>query len=48
MTYKDLLSKIQNFTEQQLNQEVVIFDLYKNEGYDDVVLENLMLTFGQD
>jgi hypothetical protein len=48
MTYQELLSSLQQMSKEQLLQDVIVFDIHKGEGYDDIVLENNQLTFGQD
>lgn len=48
MTYQELLTSLQSMSKEELLQDVVVFDLYKDTGYDDVAFEGNLLTFGQD
>lgn len=50
MNYSELLAKLQQLNEEQLQEPVIVMDLFKGYGYDDVQFdsENLCFTFGED
>ena len=50
MTYAELLSQLQLLTEEELQNQIILFDLYKQDGYDDAQFdrENLTISFGED
>lgn len=50
MTYQHLLELLQTFNKEDLQSEVLIWDIYKNDGYMDVQFDSnmLALTFGEN
>jgi hypothetical protein len=50
MTYQDLLTNLQNLTEEQLQEDVILFDLYKEDSYGDAMFDSnaLTITFGEN
>ena len=50
MTYAELLAQLQQLSPDQLQEPVILMDLFKGYGYDDVQFdpETLVLTFGED
>lgn len=50
MNYSELLAQLQQLNEEQLQESVIVIDLFKGYGYDDVQFdtENLCFTFGED
>jgi len=50
MNYSELLAQLQQLNEEQLQESVIVIDLFKGDGYDDVQFdtENLCFTFGED
>lgn len=50
MNYSELLAQLQQLNEEQLQEPVIVMDLFKGYGFDDVQFdsENLFFTFGED
>jgi len=50
MTYAELLQQLQQLNQEELQKDVVLFDLYKEDGYDDVQFDcnNMSITFGEN
>jgi len=50
MNYSELLAKLQQLNEEQLQEPVIVMDLFKGYGFDDVQFDsvNLFFTFGED
>jgi len=50
MTYAELLNQLMQLSDDKLQNDVILFDLYKGDGYGDAQfnVNDLTITFGEN